>query len=145
MSINTKALVISISIGAGCYRHMKISNQATLEDLSDEIVDAFDFMNDHMHAFFMDNRAWSDVDSYFMVIDDDDNNNRYTCDYPLYKVGLNLNKKFLYIFDFGDEWRFACRVLKVLDESVNEAEIIRSKGKAPEQYPEYEDWDEDDI
>lgn len=143
MSIKPKALVISVSAGTGCYRHIKISNQVTLEELSDEILNAFDFMNDHVHAFFMDNRAWSHVDSYFMAMEYDEDDNRYTRDYTLHKAGLEPDKKFLYIFDFGDEWRFECRVLKELDESMEEPQVIRAKGEPPLQYAEYDDWDED--
>jgi hypothetical protein len=145
MSIKSKVLIISVSAGTGCYRHIKISNQATLEELSDEILEAFEFVNDHAHAFFMDNRAWSHMDSYFFAMEDEDcDDERYTYDYTLQEAGCKLNKKFLYIFDYGNEWRFACRVLKELDEPTDEPQVIRSKGEPPMQYPEFEDWDEDD-
>ena len=35
---------------------------ATLEELSDEILDVFESFNDHAHAFFMNNRAWMETD-----------------------------------------------------------------------------------
>lgn len=144
MTIKPKTFVISVSAGTGCYRHIKISDRATLEELSDEILNAFDFINDHAHAFFMDNRAWSRADSYFMSMEYDEDDNRYTCDYTLQKAGLKPDKKFLYIFDFGDDWRFACRVLKELDELAEEPQVINAKGEPPMQYADYDDWDEDD-
>lgn len=49
-------MVISVSLGTGCYRHLKISDQAKLEELNDEILDAFEFINDHASAFLMNNR-----------------------------------------------------------------------------------------
>ena len=64
MSRSNKTYIISVSAGTGCYRHIKIAADATLESLSTEILDAFDFMDDHAHAFFMDNHSWSDADSY---------------------------------------------------------------------------------
>ena len=54
-----KTFVISVSQGTGCYRHIRISADKTLNDLSDEILDAFSFDHDHLHSFFMDNRLWS--------------------------------------------------------------------------------------
>jgi hypothetical protein len=33
--------------------------------LHSAILDAFDFDDDHAHAFFMDNHIWSDNDSYY--------------------------------------------------------------------------------
>lgn len=144
MPIKPKALVISVSAGKGCYRHIKISDHATLEELSSEILDAFEFIEDHAHAFFMDNRAWSDADCYYMAMEDEDDDERHTCDYTLRKAGLKSGKKFLYIFDFGDEWRFACHVLRILDEPTVDPKVICTKGKPPIQYAGYDDWDEDD-
>jgi len=51
--------VISVSLGTGCYRHIKISSSATLFRLHQAILNAFEFEDDHMHAFFMDNKRWS--------------------------------------------------------------------------------------
>ena len=144
-----KSYVISVSIETGCYRHIQIDSTCTLRDLSSVILRAFNFDDDHAHAFFMDNRAWSDVDGYYAKYVDEDGEYRHTGDYKLadLKVGekpLDVGKKFLYIFDFGDEWCFACKVLKVLDESTEETMIVRTKGEAPSQYDwECEDADEE--
>ena len=47
-----KSYVISASLGAGCYRHIRIGDQETLDRLHELILDAFDFDDDHAHAFF---------------------------------------------------------------------------------------------
>ena len=59
---------------------------------------------------------------------------------------MTAGRKFKYVFDFGDDWTFQCRVLRELDEITAEPVIIRKKGEAPPQYPEWdeEDWDEED-
>ena len=60
---------------------------------------------------------------------------------------LTIGQKFKYVFDFGDEWVFQCKVLKVLDEETGETAVVRSKGEAPAQYDGYgeeEDWIFDD-
>ena len=51
------SFVISVSLEKGCYRHIQIAQEATLEELSSVILQAFAFEDDHMHAFFMDNEA----------------------------------------------------------------------------------------
>lgn len=137
MDAADKAYVISVTLMKGCYRHIRISADAMLVQLSSEILSAFYFDDDHAHAFFMDNRAWSDANSYYMDMEDDDEDekmSRHTDDYTLRQAGLAAESKFLYIFDFGEEWRFQCRVLKVLDEQVEKAEVIRSVGEPPRQY-----------
>ena len=134
--------VISVSLGTGCFRHIQISATDTLFRLHQAILKAFDFEDDHMHAFFMDNKRWSQWDQY--VSAKSEPADRLTKRYSLQKAGLAKGKKFLYLFDFGDEWVFQCKVLRELDERTDIPSILRSVGEAPPQYPDYDDeWDED--
>lgn len=142
MAAKAKSMVISISAGSGCYRHLKISDQATLENLSNEILEAFEFINDHAHAFFMNNRPWTEDDCYYAEFVDEDDEYRHTCDFTLKKARLYVDQKFVYVFDFGDDWEFRCRVLNILDEPTEFPEVIRSKGEPPLQFAP---WDEDDV
>ena len=59
-----ESYVISVSLGTGCYRHIQISASATLYRLHQAILNAFEFEDDHMHAFFMDNKRWSQWECY---------------------------------------------------------------------------------
>ena len=55
-------------------------------------------------------------------------------------LGLEIGKTFLYLFDYGDEWRFKVRV-HAIDLNAPEDEypkVVQSVGQAPSQYP---DWD----
>ncbi|WP_409969171.1 hypothetical protein RFF05_04330 [Bengtsoniella intestinalis] len=167
--------IFSVSIATGCYRHIRVDGRDTLEMLSAYILEAFDFDNDHAHAFFMDNKAWSDMDCYF--VDNGSDECRNTCDYRLMDLKvitlvkmpsmgsfpmrmtnnwfpcgskpLEVGHKFKYIFDFGDDWRFDCKVLKILEEETEVAHIVRSKGQPPTQYGSddpFDDYDEiDDL
>lgn len=47
--------VISVSVGTGCYRHIQISKSATFYKLHKAIISAFDFGDDHAHAFMLRN------------------------------------------------------------------------------------------
>ncbi|MBQ9059621.1 MAG: hypothetical protein IJ128_00580 [Firmicutes bacterium] len=138
--------VLSLSLGKGCYRHLRISEDVMLEDLAEVILWAFGFVNDHAHAFFMDNRIWSRADSYYMAgIDPWE---RTTDQYRLQDTGLYKDKQFKFVFDFGDEWVFQCKVLQTGleakdDEQLDSAEIIRTKGEPPAQYG-WDLWDEDE-
>lgn len=133
-----RTFIISVSLKKGCYRHIKISSEATLFDLHEEIIDAFNFYDDHAHAFFMDNRAWSDWDSYYAdFIEEEDN---YTNEYTIGEV-LTEKQKFKYVFDFGEEWLFQCNVLRIEDAPCDKAKVIRSVGEAPEQYEYFDEFD----
>lgn len=134
--------VISVSAGTGCYRHIQISKSATLYKLHKAIISAFDFEDDHAHAFFMDNHYWSEYAAFFSMKMHGDE--RLTKSYKLKKLNLTKGDQFKYLFDFGDEWRFQCKVLRELDEQLDIPRVIRSVGESPEQYPEWEDedWEE---
>lgn len=133
--------VISVSLGTGCYRHIQISGNSTLETLHRAIIDAFEFDDDHAHAFFMDNEVWSARENYCAA--GIRNDGRTTDQYRLSQVGLSKGMKFKYLFDFGDQWVFQCKVLRTVEDVSEKPVVIRSKGTAPEQYGDWEDgWDD---
>ena len=139
--------VISVSMGTGCYRHIRISADNTFYELSCAILDAFDFDNDHLHGFFMDNQWWSRNEDMCIWADDMDGEAVHISKkVTMRQWDLSAGQAFKYLFDFGDEWRFQCKVLKVLEELTDRPQVVRTKGEAPEQYPdlEEEDWDEDE-
>ena len=74
--------------------------------------------------------------------EDEDDNERHTCDYMLRQV-MHVGSKFKYVFDFGDNWQFQCKVLseKIWDAPTPGdaqlevyAMIVREVGEAPAQY-----------
>ncbi len=140
-----KSYVISVSLGTGCYRHIRISEAALLDELSQAILDAFEFDNDHMHAFFMNNKKWTPGGYYHSAVFDE---NKFTDSFFVGEV-LKERQNFVYIFDFGDEWEFKCRVLRIEDIDSPEPEVIRSVGDAPLQYGDesflFADNDDSDL
>ena len=133
-----KGYVISVSLCTGCYRHIQIAASATLYRLHKAILDAFDFEDDHMHAFFMDNHLWSPECMYSS--DASEPGERLTRSYKLSQFHLQKGDKFRYVFDFGDAWEFQCRLLRETEEATKTPIVLRSVGESPEQYP---DWDEE--
>ena len=131
-----KAYVISVSLGQGCYRHVEIPQQNTLHDLHEAIQYAFHFDNDHPYAFFMNNHVWDDTEAYYSPYMTDEEGVR-SAEIKLSKLNLSPNKKFIYLFDFGDEWTFQCKVLR--ETKTDNIYIIRSVGTVPEQYPDYDE------
>ena len=141
-----RSYMISVSLGTGCYRHIQISKSATLYKLHEAILDAFEFIDDHAHAFFMDNKTWSQADAYYSM--KMDGHERLTKGRKLEKLNLAKDNQFKYVFDFGEEWRFQCKILRELEEDTKTPFVVREVGESPEQYPEPdwhgEEWDEDD-
>ncbi|MEA3351043.1 MAG: hypothetical protein U9Q82_10510 [Chloroflexota bacterium] len=55
-------------------------------------------------------------------------------------LALEIGKTFMYLFDYGDEWRFKLRV-HAIDSDAPKSEypkIVESVGEAPSQYPDWE-------
>lgn len=128
-----QSFVIKVSLDAACFRHIQISSKDTLFQLHRAILDAFGFSDDHAHAFFMDNKLWSNKDSYYM--EGMEEFRPVTQETRLIRAGLQKGKSFKYLFDFGDEWVFQCKVLRALENSTEVPVVIRSKGENPVQYP----------
>ena len=65
-------------------------------------------------------------------------------------LDLRQGQEFLYLFDYGDGWRFKVRVHAINEDADPDAEVprlVESVGEAPPQYPEWEDeedWEDDD-
>lgn len=137
-----KGYTLKVSLSKKCYRHLVFPGCFTLEVLADMILTAFDFDNDHLHAFFMDGQPYSDNESYY---------SRYageggisTDNIKVDSLGLSEKQKFLFVFDFGEDWQFTCEVKKITDVPEKESYITEVVGEAPEQYPEYNEEDDTD-
>jgi len=138
-----RSLVLSVSAGTGCYCHIRISENATLHELNSAILDSFDFFDDHMHAFFMSNRAWDEASEFICPSGDLDGACGFTDKVKLSMFYFNKYDKFLYIFDFGDDWRFQIKVLRIINELTKIPVVLKSVGQV-NQYGDIEDdWDDD--
>jgi len=132
-----KTYVISVSLFKGCYRHIKISGICTLDDLHTVINEAFSFDDDHLHVFYMKSKSWYDEEAYYDYRAEQGGVS--TSDITLNELNFSVGEKFKYVFDFGDNWQFQCKVIKVLDEYYNGAKVIKLVGDAPPQYPDCDD------
>ncbi|MDE5699618.1 MAG: plasmid pRiA4b ORF-3 family protein [Lachnospiraceae bacterium] len=129
--------VYPAGMGTSVYRVIEISGKDTLQKLCSTILSAFDFIDEHLYEFCMDNRMYSDY-SY----QSDPEAGQPTVKVKLDKLGLVKGQKFSLHYDFGDDWMFTINVQKITEtaESVK-PRVVKEKGHV-EQYP---DWDDDDY
>ncbi|MEZ4768148.1 MAG: hypothetical protein R2844_06935 [Caldilineales bacterium] len=65
----------------------------------------------------------------------------------LASLDLQPDQRFLYLFDYGDEWRFNVKLDKIgieVEPGVEYPRIVEAVGNPPPQYPAWEDEDDDD-
>jgi len=128
--------VISASLaGCRCSRHIRISEDSTFETLALAILSSFRFDCDHLYSFFLDNRRHSGSEIRRLTENGEPDASRCTL-----SAGLAVGQPFLFLFDYGDEWLFRCKVQKLLDEQTDRPVVVRETGTPPDQYG----WSEED-
>jgi hypothetical protein len=127
--------IFKVSLNKCTWRRIKISASHTLHHLHEAIQDAFKFYDDHLYAFFMDGQPWSRK-AYWCR---EDNQQPYADKAIIGRLDLTPGQRFLYLFDFGDEWMFDVQVEEILLSDVPPARpvVLESKGAVPEQDPDY--------
>lgn len=130
-----ESYILKVSLGRGQWRRIQIPADATLHKFHQVIQRGFGLNDDHLYAFFMDNKAWSrNGETYWSPGND---MGPFADKVKLLLLNLMPKQKFLYLFDFGEEWRFTVTFEKSAEE-VAAAKVIAGKGELLEQYPEGE-------
>jgi len=123
------------------WRRIAVEDSLTLEELADVILQAFEFNNDHLHSFNFIDTSGQKREYGHPACEDE-----FTTDeIILSELPLCIKGSMKFIFDFGDWWEFTIKLEDIDSEYEFKdelAEILEGKGKAPEQYP---DWDEEDM
>lgn len=123
------------------WRDIELRLDQTLHDLHLAIQEAFELDNEHLYAFYMNGNPF-DLEFGYEGSPDDARPSAQAA--LLDQFALPINKRFLYLFDFGDELRHHVKVLAHGTASVGVAypRIVAKEGEAPLQYEEWGDEDE---
>ena len=125
------------------YRILSIPNSYTLSKFAEAILDSFDFELDHMYGFYDKLKNWArSNESYTMEEDEDSmNSTGFVTQVTVEEAFDVLKKKLLFVFDFGDEWKFIVELIKQETPSGKvklSGTVIETVGEAPPQYPDFE-------
>ena len=143
--------IFRASLRPKLYPEIEIDSGKSLYDLAEGIVRAFDFDLDHAFGFY-GKLTGSYTQSplryeLFADMDGGSSDARSVKRTTVAQAFRGVGSKMLFLFDYGDEWRFKVEVIG-LGEKVPKArypKVLAIVGKAPPQYPdlEEEEWDED--
>ena len=121
-------------LGRQVYRVMEVCGKDTLEDLCCEIMDSFDFIDEHLYEFCIDHGPYQEG-NYHRQPEPGDKSAGISLD----KLKLVKKQKFILHYDFGDDWIFVINVQNIQKaDSYIKPVVTKSKGSV-EQYPEWED------
>lgn len=128
--------VFRVHVAPSIWRTIALSSEHTLDDLHLMIQRAFKFDNDHLYAFYMDNR-WYSEERFESPLSSEGPS---ADDVTVGELGLTVNQAFIYHFDFGDDWRFDVQLLEIKtgEPLLLNPKILETHGEAPKQYPEVE-------
>ncbi|MGJ3253763.1 MAG: IS1096 element passenger TnpR family protein [Elainellaceae cyanobacterium] len=133
--------VFKVSLN-GIWRRIAISADMNLAHLSREILESVEFDFDHLDMFVYQNQIGRTVEVSHPYADSMLSTNEVRVgDLP-----LEEGNSMAYIFDFGDWWEFDVQLEQIQTDNsqVGYAEIIESHGDAPKQYPDEDEWDDDE-
>ncbi len=127
--------------GRDVYRNIEICGNSTLNQLCGVILESFDFIDEHLYEFCMDNKMYSEDCYRFNPMEDDlfDEDDAEGTDIALDELGLIEGQKFSLHYDFGDDWMFAIRVMKIEEVKKHRKPMLLSSKGSVEQYPEGEE------
>lgn len=83
-------------------QEITISSQQTMQDLHQAIIQAFHFDDDHLYSFFMDGEKWSPN----CISSPSDYSGANAANIQIGSAGLREGQRFMYLYDYGDEWMF---------------------------------------
>jgi hypothetical protein len=122
-----------------------------LYDLAKEILDCFDFDDDHAFGFYDNLKRWTrSFERYSIFSDEDEGYSPDTLgvkDTCVENVFNYLKKKMLFLFDYGDEWHFRVELTGVEPAGPGKRAIrvVKSVGDPIPQYGNFnEDGEESD-
>ena len=146
---DTLILRVALARKKSIYRDIEIEASKSLYALAEAINVAFGFDFDHAFGFYSKVAPSKMFDAnpryeLFADMEDGDSDAGSVERTKIATVFGTRGKTMLFLFDYGDEWRFRVE-LRALGEKAPKRRyprLVASMGDAPLQYPDYDDEDE---
>jgi hypothetical protein len=116
------------------WRIIEVRGDQTLDDLHLAIQQAFGWDNDHMYSFFLSGKRWDAATEY---ADPRAEDGRPADQVIVAALGLSPRKRFLYLFDYGDELLHDVWLVRTAPAEARPKypRIVEVHGESPPQYP----------
>jgi hypothetical protein len=127
------------------YRDIEIDSGASLHALAESIVLSFDFDLDHAFGFYstLAARYHESPEKYELFADngEPDPGVGSVEKTAVSKAFPKVGKKMLFLFDYGDEWRFTVELVKLGGKipGTRYPRLLGASGDAPSQYPDMDE------
>ena len=144
---DTSTRTFRASLRGRLYRDIELPSSGSLEDLAAAIVGAFGFDLDHAFGFYSSlGHRYHDAEERYELFADlgqADEGVRSVRRTKLSTAFPEPGKQMLFLFDYGDEWRFKVELIGLgRKEKAVYPRVVKRVGEAPRQYPDLEEDEE---
>ena len=147
---DTLIIRVALEGTVSIYREIEIEGSKSLYRLAEAIVSAFGFDFDHAFGFYsgLKPATMMRISPRYELFADMGDADPGVLSVKKTKIGEafpDIGHTMLFLFDYGDDWLFRVKLQKTAKKiaKVRYPRVVASKGEAPEQYPDPEDFDED--
>jgi len=119
------------------WRIIEIKENQMLSSLHKAIFKAFDRFEEHQYSFFLSNKPYDMESAYNSPGLDTGEMGKLATRIRIDSLALHGGPKFLYLFDYGDEWWHKVELISVTERVTRASypRVVKKQGKSPPQYP----------
>jgi tetratricopeptide (TPR) repeat protein len=119
------------------WRIIDIKGNQMLSSLHKAIFKAFDRFEEHQYSFFLSNKPYDRESEYTSPGLDTDGTGKLATRIRIDSVALYSDNRFLYLFDYGDEWWHEVELISVTKRVTRGSypRVVKKQGKSPPQHP----------
>jgi tetratricopeptide (TPR) repeat protein len=121
------------------WRIIDIKENQMLSSLHKAIFKAFDRFEEHQYSFFLSNKPYDKESEYTSPGLDTEGTGKLATRIRIDSLALYGGPKFLYLFDYGDEWWHDVELTGVTQRVTRASypRVVKKQGKSPPQYPRH--------
>lgn len=126
---------VSLRDRPSIWRVIDIKENQMLSSLHKAIFNAFDRFEDHQYSFFMSNKPYDKESEYTSPGLDIHGTSRLATRIRIDSLALHPGQRFLYFFDYGDEWWHEVELIGVTEKVTRGSypRVVKRQGKSPPQ------------
>jgi tetratricopeptide (TPR) repeat protein len=121
------------------WRIIDIKGNQMLSSLHKAIFKAFDRFEEHQYSFFLSNKPYDRESEYTSPGIGTDGTIKLANRIRIDSIALYGGPKFLYLFDYGDEWWHTVELMSVTERETRAKypRVVKKQGNSPPQHPKH--------
>ena len=130
---------VSLKNNPDIWRIIDIKENQMLSSLHKAIFKAFDRIEEHEYSFFLSNKPYDKDTEFTSLVSDTGGNTKLATRIRIDSLALYGGPKFLYLFDYGDEWWHDIELLSVTQRVTRASypRMVKKQGESPLQHPRH--------